>query len=430
MFSSSLLPEHNDFCASSLPLNSMDWSAIRCDFPLLAEKVHHQPLAYLDNAATTQKPNRVIDSIAHFYRFDNANVHRGVYQLSERATQAYEDARDKIQHFLHAPSREQIIFVRGATEAINLVAQSYGRPRFKPADQILISAMEHHSNIVPWQMLCKQTGATLKVAPINDRGEIILERYQALLNEQTKLVALSHLSNALGTVNPVKKMISMAHQRGIPVLLDGAQAAPHLAVDVQDLDCDFYTFSSHKIYGPTGVGVLYGKQNLLEKMEPYQGGGDMIIRVSFESSDYNCLPYKFEAGTPNIAGVVGLGVALDYINAIGMTNIFQREQQLLAYASEALHQIEGLHMIGTAQDKASIISFVLDSAHPHDISTILDQQGIAIRSGHHCAMPVMTRFNVAATARVSFSFYNNQSDIEQLVQGLQLVNSIFSAKSS
>ncbi|MEH6533946.1 MAG: cysteine desulfurase [Photobacterium frigidiphilum] len=430
MFSSSLLPEHNNFPASSLPLNSTDWSAIRRDFPLLAEKAHNKPLAYLDNAATTQKPNRVIDSVAHFYRFDNANVHRGVYQLSEHATQAYEDARDKIQYFLHAPLREEIIFVRGATEAINLVAQSYGRPRFKPGEQILISAMEHHSNIVPWQILCKQTGAQLKVVPINDRGEIILERYQALLNEKTKLVALSHLSNALGTVNPVKQMISMAHAWEIPVLLDGAQAAPHLGIDVQALDCDFYTFSSHKIYGPTGVGVLYGKQNLLDAMEPYQGGGDMITRVSFESSDYNCLPYKFEAGTQNIAGVVGLGAALDYLNVIGIDNISQREQQLLDYASEVLRQIEGLHIIGTAKDKASIISFVLDSAHPHDISTILDQQGVAIRSGHHCAMPVMTRFNVAATARASFSFYNNKSDIEQLVQGLRLVNSVFTGKSS
>ena len=410
----------------SLPFSKLDWPAIRRDFPLLTQKPYGKPLAYLDNAATTQKPNIVIDSVAHFYRFDNANVHRGVYQLSERATAAFEAARDKIQCFLNARLREEIIFVRGATEAINLVAQSYARPRLKPFDEILISTMEHHSNIVPWQMLCKQTGAQLKVIAINDSGEIMLNSYQALLSKKTKIVAITHLSNALGSIPPVQQMISMAHARGIPVLLDGAQAAAHLRVDLQSLDCDFYTFSSHKIYGPTGVGVLYGKQSYLEAMEPYQGGGDMISRVSFESTEYNCLPYKFEAGTPNIAGVVGLGAALDYINAIGLDNISQREQQLLDYAGKALDQIEGLRIIGTAEHKASIISFVLDSAHPHDISTILDQQGVAIRAGHHCAMPLMTRFNVPATARASFSFYNNEADIMQLVEGLRLVNKIFS----
>jgi cysteine desulfurase/selenocysteine lyase len=412
----------------SLPLNKVDWPAIRRDFPLLTQKPYGKPLAYLDNAATTQKPNSVIDSVAHFYRFDNANVHRGVYQLSERATAAYEAARDKIQGFLNARLREEIIFVRGATEAINLVAQSYARPRFKPGDQILISAMEHHSNIVPWQMVCKQTGAQLKVIPINDNGEIMLDRYQALLSEKTKIVAITHLSNALGSIPPVQQMITMAHAEGIPVLLDGAQAAAHLKVDLQTLDCEFYTFSSHKIYGPTGVGVLYGKKSYLEAMEPYQGGGEMISRVSFESSDYNGLPYKFEAGTPNIAGVVGLAVALDYINTIGLDIIRQRERQLLDYATEALEQTAGLRIIGKAKHKASIISFVLDSAHPHDISTIVDQQGVAIRAGHHCAMPVMTRFNVPATARASFSFYNNESDVEQLVQSLHLVNKIFTGK--
>ncbi|PKH02663.1 cysteine desulfurase CsdA [Psychromonas sp. MB-3u-54] len=413
---------------SSLPFSKVDWPAIRRDFPLLTQQPYGKPLAYLDNAATTQKPNIVIDSVAHFYRFDNANVHRGVYQLSERATAAFEAARDKIKYFLNAPLREEIIFVRGATEAINLVAQSYARPRLKPFDEILISAMEHHSNIVPWQMVCKQTGAQLKVIPINDNGEIMLDSYRALLSEKTKIVAITHLSNALGSIPPVQKMITMAHAREIPVLLDGAQAAAHFKVDLQTLDCDFYTFSGHKIYGPTGVGMLYGKKSYLEAMEPYQGGGEMISRVSFESSDYNSLPYKFEAGTPNIAGVVGLAAALGYINTIGLDNIRQREQQLLNYATQALEQTAGLRIIGMAKHKASIISFVLDSAHPHDISTILDQQGVAIRAGHHCAMPLMTRFNVPATARASFSFYNNESDIEQLVQSLQLVNQIFSGK--
>lgn len=412
-----------------LPLNSRDWLAVRHDFPLLTQTAYGKPLAYLDNAATTQKPKSVIETVAHFYRCDNANVHRGVYQLSERATRAYEATRDKIQTFLNVRFREEIIFVRGATEAINLVAQSYARPILKPGDQILISTMEHHSNIVPWQIVCKQTGAQLKVVPITDNAEIVLDHYQQLLNAKTKIVALTHLSNALGSINPVKQMIAMAHALEIPVLLDGAQAAAHLSLDLQALDCDFYAFSSHKIYGPTGVGVLYGKRSYLEAMEPYQGGGDMISRVSFEHTEYNCLPYKFEAGTPNIAGVVGLGAAIDYIEAIGSENIAQREQQLLAYASEALQQIDGLHIIGTAKHKASIISFILDYAHPHDISTILDQQGVAIRAGHHCAMPVMTRFNILATARASFAFYNNESDIEQLIEGLLLVKQIFAGKS-
>ena len=413
----------------SLPLNSPDWPAIRHDFPLLTQKAYGKPLAYLDNAATTQKPEKVIASVAHFYRCDNANVHRSVYQLSERATQAYEATRDKIQGFLNVPFREEIIFVRGTTEAINLVAQSYARPILKPGDQILVSTMEHHSNIVPWQIVCKQTGAQLKVIPITDSAEIVLENYQQLLNANTKIVALTHLSNALGSINPVQQMTAMAHTWGIPVLLDGAQAAAHLSLDLQALDCDFYAFSSHKIYGPTGVGVLYGKRSYLDAMAPYQGGGDMISRVSFERTDYNCLPYKFEAGTPNIAGVVGLGAAIDYVDAIGMENIAQRERQLLNYASEALQQIDGLHIIGTAKHKAGIISFILDYAHPHDISTILDQQGVAIRAGHHCAMPVMTRFNIPATARASFAFYNNETDIEQLIEGLHLVKQIFAGKS-
>ncbi|OUS28744.1 cysteine sulfinate desulfinase [Thalassotalea sp. 42_200_T64] len=414
------LPSH-----SNPEQNTIDWAALRRDFPVLLQLAHNKPLAYLDNAATTQKPNAVIETIARYYRVDNANVHRGTYQLSERATQAYEAIRDKVRRFLNASRREEIIFVRGTTEAINLVAQSYARPKIKAGDEILISAMEHHSNIVPWQMACKQTGAQLRVIPINDSADIILERYEQLLGEKTRLLAVTQMSNALGTINPVKRMIAMAHEREIPVLLDGAQAAPHLCVDVQDLDCDFYAFSSHKIYGPTGVGVLYGKENYLDAMEPYQGGGDMISRVSFEHTEYNNLPYKFEAGTPNIAGVVGLGAALDYLETIGLSNIVRREQYLLDYATQKLLSVEGLRIIGTARHKASIISFVLDCAHPHDISTILDCQGVAIRAGHHCAMPVMERFDVPATARSSLAFYNNEADIDQLVLGLEQVKKLF-----
>jgi len=410
---------------SAQTTSDVDWNALRQDFPILSQLIHGQPLVYLDNAATTQKPNTVIESINHYYRHDNANVHRGVYTLSERATQAYEATRDKVQSFLNAAQREEIVFVRGTTEAINLVAQSFARPRLKPGDEILISAMEHHSNIVPWQMVCEQTGARLKVIPINDAAEIILDDYRDLLNENTRLVAITHISNALGSINPVQEMIALAHEQSIPVLLDGAQAAPHLAVDVQALDCDFYTLSSHKTYGPTGVGVLYGKRSWLEAMDPYQGGGDMISRVSFEKTEYNVLPYKFEAGTPHIAGVVGFGKALDYVSGIGLENIIVREQHLLKYATQALLPLEGLHIIGTAQDKASIISFVLDAAHPHDISTILDHQGVAIRAGHHCAMPVMERFKVPATARASMAFYNNEEDIDRLAEGIQEVNRIF-----
>lgn len=403
----------------------INWTALREDFPLLSRQMHGKPLVYLDNAATTQKPNAVIERINHYYRQENANVHRGIYELSERATQAYEDTRDKVKRFLNARQREEIIFVRGTTEAINLVAQSFARPRLKPGDEILISAMEHHSNIVPWQIVCKQTGALLKVIPINDSGEIIQDQYRALLNENTRLVAITHISNALGTINPVKEMIALAHTNDIPVLLDGAQAVPHLPVDVQVLDCDFYAFSSHKIYGPTGLGVLYGKRSYLEDMEPYQGGGDMISHVSFENTEYNVLPYKFEAGTPHIEGVVGFGAALDYVSAIGLDHILAHEQQLLDYAAEALQPIEGLRIIGTANNKASIISFVMNTAHPHDISTIMDYEGVAIRAGHHCAMPVMERFKVPATARASMAFYNNEADINRLVEGIMQVKKIF-----
>jgi len=410
---------------SAQTVSSVDWDTLRHNFPILCQQIHGQPLAYLDNAASSQKPNAVIESIDHYYRHDNANVHRGIYTLSERATQAYEATRDKVQAFINAAQREEIIFVRGTTEAINLVAQSFARPRLKPGDEILISAMEHHSNIVPWQMVCEQTGAQLRVVPINDNAEIVLADYRQLLNKNTRLVAVTHISNALGSINPVQEMIALAHQQGIPVLLDGAQAAPHLVVDVQALDCDFYAFSSHKIYGPTGIGVLYGKRSWLDAMPPYQGGGDMISSVSFEKTQYNVLPYKFEAGTPHIAGVVGFGTALDYVSDIGLDNIAAREQQLLNYATQALSPLEGLRIIGTAQHKASIISFVLEAAHPHDISTILDQQGVAIRAGHHCAMPVMERFKVPATARASLAFYNNEEDIDRLAEGIKEVNRIF-----
>jgi cysteine desulfurase/selenocysteine lyase len=406
-------------------LSALNDGTLREDFPVLTQNVYGKPLVYLDSAATTQKPNLVIETVRQFYRHDNANVHRGVYALSEKATQLYEQTRDQVQHFINATQREEIIFVRGATEAINLVAHSYGRPRFGLGDEIIISAMEHHSNIVPWQILCQQTGAELKVIPINDEGEIELDAYRDLLTERTALVAVTQLSNALGTINPVRKMIAMAHARGTPVLIDGAQSAPHFAVDVQALDCDFYVFSSHKAYGPTGIGVLYGKRELLEAMEPYQSGGDMISRVSFEKTEYNVLPYRFEAGTPNVAGVVGLGAALEYINLIGMENIYDYEQALLAYATGVLETIPGLRLIGTARHKAGILSFVLDYAHPHDVSTILDREGVAIRAGHHCAMPVMQRFNVPATARASLAFYNNRGDIDRLASGIEQVQRIF-----
>lgn len=397
----------------------------RDDFPILKQQVHGKELVYLDSGATTQKPQAVIDAINHYYAFDNANVHRGVYTLSARATAAYEAAREKIAQFIHARHTHEIIFLRGTTEAINLVVQSYGRPHLQPGDEILISTMEHHSNIVPWQMLCEQTGAVLKVIPISDAGEIDLIAYEKLLNSRTKIVGIIHVSNVLGTINPIQKMIASAHAHNIPVLVDGAQAAPHLAVDVQALDCDFYTFSSHKMYGPTGIGILYGKTELLEAMPPYHGGGDMITRVTFEKTEYNKLPYKFEAGTPHIAGVIGLAAAIDYLQTIGMANIAEHETQLLTYATQALTAIPGLKIIGNAAEKAGIISFTLEDIHPHDIGTILDSEGIAIRAGHHCAMPLMQRFNLPATARVSFGLYNTQQDIDLLVAGIKKAQGLF-----
>ncbi len=398
---------------------------MRRDFPILNELVRGKPLVYLDNAATTQKPQAVIEAVSRYYARSNANIHRGVHKLSERATEEYEKARRTAQRFLGAAEASEIIFVRGATEAINLVAQSYGRSRMAAGDEVLISAMEHHSNIVPWQILCEQTGARLRVVPIDDRGELIFEQFEALLGPRTRIVAITHVSNALGTVNPVREMIERAHGQGVPVLVDGAQAVPHLAVDVQSLDCDFYVFSGHKVYGPTGIGVLYGKAALLEAMPPYQGGGDMIRSVSFEKTTYNQLPYKFEAGTPNVAGAIGLGAALEYVNAAGLQNIGGHEQELLKYAEECLSRIGGVRLIGTAKEKAAVASFVMEGVHPHDIGTVLDQEGIAIRTGHHCAQPVMERFGVPATARASFALYNTRQEVDALARGVAKVREVF-----
>ncbi|MCK9622463.1 MAG: cysteine desulfurase [Methylobacter sp.] len=403
----------------------MDINKIRADFPILAEKIRNKPLVYLDNAATCQKPQAVIDSIVDLYSHDYANVHRGVHTLSVRSTDKFEGARTKVKEFINAASEKEIIFVRGATEAINLVAQTYGKAHIKAGDEILITAMEHHSNIVPWQILCEQTGAILKVAPINLQGELIYDEFEKLISDKTRLVSVVHMSNALGTINPVKKIIAAAHAKGIPVLLDGAQAIPHMAVDVKDLDCDFYVFSGHKLYAPSGIGVLYGKQALLEAMPPYQGGGDMIRKVTFEETEYNVLPYKFEAGTPSIADAVGLGAAIDYLSAVGMDNIAAYEAELLSYATEKAKQIKGLRIIGEAEHKGAILAFVLDKIHPHDIGTMLDSLGIAIRAGHHCAMPVMDFFEVPATARASFAMYNTKEEIDVLMKGIQSLIEVF-----
>lgn len=382
-------------------------------------------MVYLDNAATSQKPKAVIDAIVRYYENDNSNIHRGVHYLSERATEEYEASRKVLQSFLGAARPSEIIFVRGATEAINLVAQTYGRTQVAAGDQVLITAMEHHSNIVPWQLLCEEKGAKLRVAPINDDGELVLEEFERLLGPQTKIVAVGHISNALGTVNPVATITRMAHSKKIPVLVDGAQAVPRVAVNVQELDCDFYAFSGHKAYGPTGIGVLYGKAALLEQMPPYQGGGDMISSVTFEKTIYNKVPHKFEAGTPNISGAVGLRAAIEYLDHVGMDNIAAHEHELLQYATDAISEIPGVRLVGTAKQKAGVISFVMDGVHPHDIGTILDQEGIAIRTGHHCAQPVMERFGVDATARASFGLYNTKQEIEALVRGIQKVHEVF-----
>ena len=399
--------------------------ALRADFPILRRQVHGKPLVYLDNAATAQKPQTVIDTLSRYYEQENANIHRGVHYLSERATEEYEAARKTIQHFLNAADASEIIFVRGATEGINLVAQTYGRANVGRGDEVLISAMEHHSNIVPWQILCEEKGAKLRVIPINDSGELIWEEFEKLLGSRTKIVAVTHVSNALGTINPVRRIVQQAHRANVPVLVDGAQSVPHLEVDVQALDCDFFVFSGHKLYGPTGIGILYGKSALLDAMPPYQGGGDMISSVTFEKTIYNKLPYKFEAGTPHIAGGIGLGCAIGYLNGVGIESVERHEHGLLEYATQAVTEIPGLRVVGTAAEKAGVLSFVMEGIHPHDIGTILDQQGIAIRTGHHCAQPVMQRFGIPATARASFALYNTREEIDALVSGLRKVREVF-----
>ncbi|MCG8408798.1 MAG: cysteine desulfurase [Phycisphaerales bacterium] len=399
---------------------------VRRDFPILHQTVNGRPLVYLDNAATGQKPQCVIDTIQRYYETDNANIHRGVHELSVRATDAYERARAKVQRFIGAGRSEEIVFVRSATEAVNLVAQTFGRQRIEAGhNEIVISEMEHHSNIVPWDLLCKQTGAKLLVAPINDQGELLLDDYKNLLSPRTAMVAIGHVSNALGTINPVRDIIEAAHQHDIPVLLDGAQAAPHLKIDVRELDCDFYAISSHKLFGPTGVGVLYGKYDFLNQMPPYQGGGEMIKSVHFDKITYNDVPFKFEAGTPNIAGAIGLGAAVDYVNDLGLDNIAAYEHELLGYATEALSSIPQLRLIGTAREKAAVLSFVFGDIHPHDMGTILNQEGIAVRTGHHCAQPVMDHFDIPATTRASLAFYNTKEEIDALVAGLHKVTEVF-----
>ncbi len=403
-----------------------DVQRIREDFPVLRQLVNGKPLVYLDNAASSQVPQVVIDRGSIYLEDEHSNIHRGVHYLSQKATTAYEGAREKVKRFINAREAKECIFVRGATEGINLVMHGYGRKFVNPGDEIIISAMEHHANIVPWQMLCEEKGAILRVIPMNDAGELLLDEYDALLNEKTKFVAFTHVSNALGTVNPVKKMIDQAHKYGVPVLIDGAQGAPHLPIDVQDLDCDFYAFSGHKMFAPTGSGVIYGKAELLEKMNPFQGGGDMIKSVTFEKTTYADLPNKFEAGTPAIASQIGLGAAIDYLSAMDRKKAARHEHELLRYATERLTEIEGVRIVGTAREKTSVLSFVIDHIHPHDIGTILDQEGIAVRAGHHCAQPVMQRFNIPATARASFAFYNTKEEVDVLAQTIEKVVEIFS----
>jgi cysteine desulfurase/selenocysteine lyase len=410
--------------ADELQRPAFDAESLRLDFPILSRMLYGKPLVYLDNAATSQKPQVVIDREAGYYAGYNANIHRGVHFLSQKATDAFEAGRDTVRRFVNAASREEIVFTRGATEAINLVASSFGQ-RLRPGDEILLTEMEHHSNIVPWQLLCQRTGAVLRVAPIDDAGELIVEQFAAMISARTRLVALTHVSNALGTVNPVRRLIQLAHDQDAVVLVDGAQAVPHLPVDVQDLDCDFYVFSGHKLYAPTGIGVLYGKKALLESMPPYQGGGEMIHQVSFVTTTFNDLPYKFEAGTPNIAGAIALGAAIDYIERIGLPAISAHEADLLTHAMQRASAFPSLRLIGTAREKAGILSFVLDGVHAHDIGTILDREGVAVRTGHHCAMPVMERFGVPATVRASFALYNTRADVDALFNALDKVWAVF-----
>ena len=402
-----------------------DVERVRRDFPILSRQVHGKPLVYLDNAATTQKPRSVIDAITRYYTEQNSNVHRGVHHLSEVATEAYEGARSTVRRFINARSEKEIVFTRGTTESINLVAQTWGRANVREGDEVVITAIEHHANIVPWQMLCREKNASLRVAPVNDRGELIVEQLESMLNERVRIVAVTHASNALGTINPVKRIAAAAHAHGAIVIVDGAQGVPHLPVDVQDLGADFYAFSGHKVYGPTGIGVLYGRESLLEAMPPWQGGGDMILSVTYDKTTYNALPFKFEAGTPNIEGTIAFAAALDYVSALGPAAIAEHEHDLLVYATRRLQEVEGLRIIGTAAEKASVISFVLEKVHPHDIGTILDQEGVAIRTGHHCAQPLMMRFNVPATGRASFGLYNTRQDADRLVDGLRRVLEVF-----
>jgi cysteine desulfurase / selenocysteine lyase len=412
-----------DLAAAEKPL---DVAAVRRDFPILQEKIHGHPLVYLDNAASSQKPRQVLDAERAVYEHGYANIHRGVHHLSMKATDAYEGARGKAQRFINASSSKEIIFTRGTTEGINLVANTYGRRHVGAGDEVLISGLEHHSNIVPWQMLCEEKGAELKVVRIDDQGEVPFEEFARQLTGRTRIVAVAHVSNALGSLSPVRRMIALAHEKGVPVVVDGAQAVPHMAVDVRELDCDFYAFSAHKMYGPSGVGVLFGRQALLEAMPPWQGGGDMILSVSFEKTTYNDLPYKFEAGTPNIAGGIAFGAAIDYLTGLGLARVAAHEHDLLLYATEKLGELPGLRIIGTGKDKAAVISFTVEGIHPHDIGTVLDYEGVAIRTGHHCAQPVMDRFGVPATARASFAVYNTREEVDVLVRGLHKVREVFS----
>ncbi|MGB9626014.1 MAG: SufS family cysteine desulfurase [Phycisphaerae bacterium] len=403
----------------------LDVGRIRKDFPILSTRMHGKPLVYLDNAATTQKPRAVLDAMTRFYEEYNANIHRGVHELASRATDAYEAARERVRRFLGATLPQEIVFVRGATEAINLVAQTYGRLHVHAGDEVVISVMEHHSNIVPWQMLCKEKKAILRIVPISDAGAFRMDEYAAMFTPRTRLVAVTHVSNVLGTVNPIRDIVSIAHRHGVPVLVDGAQAAPHVRVNVQELDCDFYVFSGHKLYGPTGIGVLYGKANRLEEMPPYQGGGDMIRSVTFAETIYNDVPYRFEAGTPNIAGAIGLGAAIDYVSSIGIETIAAYERELTLYATERLEAIPQVRILGAARDKVGVLSFVVEGIHPHDVGTVLDDEGIAIRTGHHCAQPLMQRFGVPATCRASLTFYNTPEEIDALAAGIRKAIEVF-----
>lgn len=404
---------------------TLDPLAVRAEFPILGQQVHGRPLVYLDNANTTQKPRSVIEAERDYYERDNANIHRATHLLSERATKAYEAARHKVQGLINAAEAREVVFTRGTTEAINLVAQSWGRANLGPGDEVVLTWMEHHSNIVPWQLACQQTGAVLKVVPITDAGELELDAFEAAIGPRTRLVAAIHVSNALGTVNPVARMVEIAHARRVPVLLDGAQAVPHMPVDVQALGCDFYVFSAHKMYGPTGIGALYGKAALLERMPPWQGGGDMIANVTFEKTDYNVLPYKFEAGTPNIAGVVGFGAAVDFLARFDLREVAAHEQALLRHATAQLDGIAGVRILGRAREKAGVLSFVMEGVHPHDIGTILDREGVAVRTGQHCAQPVMDRYGIPATVRASFAIYNTREDVDALVGALGRVKEVF-----